>query len=84
MLNRQQLKQFGVTIWSIWNGRNGELFQEERKQAHVAAAWIKQYILDYNAYMVSGEVRVANRGKWKAPGSDQFKVNFDGDVDKKF
>ena len=43
-LNPQQFQQFGITLWTIWKNRNGELYGERQKPANVAANFIKHYL----------------------------------------
>ena len=47
-LNQQQLQEFAVTVWFIWNGRNSELHGDGRQPAKVTVNFVRSYMTEYN------------------------------------
>ena len=82
-LKQQQVQQFAVTIWTIWNNRNGELHGEERKTSLAAINFVREYMVEYNQaqWPANGGMTMIQQ-RWKPPGIGLYKVNFDGALEK--
>ena len=82
-LNLKQIQQAAITIWAVWNGRNGEIHGEPKKSAMMVANFVKNYLQEYNQAQVRENLITGGRhNHWTPPCVDRYKVNFDGAFDK--
>ena len=76
-LNLKQLQELVITLWMIWNARNGELQGEERKPATVIAKSVTQYIAEFNAAQEKLPGNIAKPvHQWRPPtaGVDRWRT----------
>ncbi|XVF88802.1 hypothetical protein PTKIN_Ptkin19aG0080700 [Pterospermum kingtungense] len=75
----EQIQQFIVTIWAIWNDRNGDLHGENHRPVHVTAKFVCNYLAEFNeANKRPPRTQQREQTHWKSPQYSELKVNFDG------
>ncbi|XVF29969.1 hypothetical protein REPUB_Repub16aG0017000 [Reevesia pubescens] len=82
-LERKELQLFIMTLWTIWNDRNNELYEDRKRDANISAQSVKNYQIEFNqANFRIPDVPDEQQDKWKPPDAGLFKVNFDGAMTK--
>ncbi|XVF56484.1 hypothetical protein PTKIN_Ptkin06aG0124800 [Pterospermum kingtungense] len=78
-LTGEQVQQFMVTMWAIWNDRNSELHGENHMPAHVNARFVREYLVEFNeANKRPPRTQQKEQTHWKPPHYSEVKINFDG------
>ncbi|XVF38353.1 hypothetical protein REPUB_Repub20aG0094100 [Reevesia pubescens] len=78
-LKKKNLERFVVSVWTIWNDRNGEVHGEQRRPIDQPAIFAKNYLLEFNqAQEQVVQNLIAAAQSWQPPEGNFVKVNFDG------
>ena len=56
IFNQEQTQQAAITIWTIWNGRNGERQGEPKRPAAMSACFVKRFLEEYNNAQVKNNL----------------------------
>ncbi|XVF21851.1 hypothetical protein REPUB_Repub12eG0125000 [Reevesia pubescens] len=78
-LDQSQFELGLYLCWTLWNARNSEGINSEKRNLESIVYAAKKYVEDYTA--AQGLIRGTSETepeKWKAPCYDQIKINFDG------